>query len=645
MNPILVSANEDVQRPTSVVASILRSPDEGFQYKLADGIMMSPSDPGFIYEPWLLLPSREELRDALQKGVAGTLDRYAKNQEAKEYVRDNIYDPTRAGWQAVCPIRQDSVILDFGCGLGALSRSLARNCGTVIGADACYERLMVNSAANRELGFGNVELLCGDHTVLGHMKTGCVDGMVLNGVLEWVPEMAPGEPRDVQLRFLKECRRIVKDDGWLYIGIENRWGYRYFMDRPDEHVDLMYSTLLPRWLANIYCKIGRKKPYRTYTYSPAQYRALLKEAGFSDCSIYATLPDYRSFTEMRPLGSKQRLSGAGRCFGITTPWKQRVLETPACFDRCAPSLGIVGRSSQTVSDAVWMEDFKTLGCTLDKVYVKHDQASFWYRTNEGEIRIRELALARAARSKLRHIAEVVSALKTEDELAGSVRDWRLHEMDGWLWTDRRMVEGTALADLPDSTGDTHLDEVCQAIRRVHSLGDALDWPVYGLTQICEEYPSPQREVFDKYSWDQFRQVISTLDRRCGGQKLLMHGDCTPPNILIGGHVVLIDWEWSRVVNFPGYDVLKLLWFHDEDPRCATRFWNEEILRERLDDERARRCFRLVHPTADWKTAVLMYWCVRTARELGAAADRGWEPDWIRTRLEPSLDVICRHLDS
>jgi len=627
------------------IPSILRLTGDALQYNAADGIWRSPFDTGFVYEPWLAFPPRDELRASLQEGVSPTLDRYVKNEPAKEYVRDNIYEPGRAGWQAVCPIRKDSVVLDFGCGLGALSRSLARNCRTVIGADACYERLMVSNAVNGELGFDNVELLCGDHRVLGEINDGSLDGMVLNGVLEWVPEMADGEPRAAQVGFLRECRRILRPDGWIYIGIENRWGYRYFMDRRDEHSELMYSTLLPRSLANVYSKIVKKKPYRTYTYSPRECRALLAEAGFPASVIYGVLPDYRSFSELRSLDTPGRVSGAGRVLGITKPWKQRVVEAPAFFKRCVPSLGIVGHASTATTRPVWLEDFKSAGHTLDKVYVKHDQASFWYHTPGGQARIRELAMARGATDKLRHIGSLAPTLREAGALGGPFRDWRVDEKAGSVWTDRRMVPGVALSDCSPSIRESHLQRVCETLHRLHALGAALDWPVAGLTQICEENVSRRRDVAAAYWWEAWREVVSTVDRRAAGHGLLMHGDCTASNLLVGDDIVLIDWEWSRRVNFAGYDILKLLWFDDEDPRCATRFWNEHTLDDRFNDTRAERYFRVVHPTSDWRTGVLAYWCVRTAKELGAAVDRGWPPEWIRPKLEASVEAVARTLRS
>src|SRR5205823_4310509 len=73
-------------------------------------------------------------------------------------------------------------------------------------------------------------------------------------------------PRKVQLRFLEEICRILKPRGQLFVAIENRFDYEYFMGHPDHHSGLRYSSLLPRFLANLYSIFAARRPYRTYTY-------------------------------------------------------------------------------------------------------------------------------------------------------------------------------------------------------------------------------------------------------------------------------------------------------------------------------------------------------------------------------------------
>ncbi len=610
-----------------------------------DGIIQSLPVKDFVYDAWLDLPAKDEFREALTQGVAHVLDRYAKNRDAAQYVRDNIYDLSRAGWQAACPIRRDSLVLDVGCGLGALSRSLARNCGNVVGMDACYQRLMVHGAVNRELNYDNITLLCGTHATVSEFPDASFDGIVLNGILEWIPEMADGEPGEIQAAFLRQCRRILKEGGWLYLGIENRWGFRYFLDRPEDHADLMYASLLPRTLANLWTRRMRKKPYRTYTYGPAGYAQLMAAAGFGATSIYGTLPDYRNFNILRPLSQTRRAHGAASHLGITKRWKQWIVETPSFFRRFVPTVGVVAHRDHQPRQPAWFDDWNTIGRGIEQLYVKHDQASVWYTDMNRQDRIREVALSPAAVSKLQRVAGLAEGLRQEPEMPISLADWRLEGRDGYVWADRRKVTGMTLDKLSPPERAACLPRVWDALRRLHAASRSLNWKAEGLADLLEDLIPVEEKVGDAAAMDGLRRVASYLDKHWHGIRILMHGDCTPNNVVVAGpEIQLIDWEWSRVVNHPGYDVLKLLWYDDENPLRNPRAWSESTFRARQGEDESRRAFEVVHPGADWPMGVMTYWMVRTYRELGMFVNAGLPHDWVKRIVRPSVDAACALLN-
>jgi hypothetical protein len=114
-------------------------------------------------------------------------------------------------------------------------------------------------------------------------------------------------PREVQLSFLREVKRVLSDKGCLYIGIENRFSLGYMLGVPD-HSGLRYTSLIPRSMANFLVKrYGRSggmsrdtsnrenekewRGYRTYTYSIKGYNSLFREAGFKFKSYWA-FPSY-----------------------------------------------------------------------------------------------------------------------------------------------------------------------------------------------------------------------------------------------------------------------------------------------------------------------------------------------------------------
>lgn len=202
-------------------------------------------------------------------------------------------DESRLDWRFLYPINKSSTVLDMGCGWGGISLSLAQRAGQVVSMDVSEKRLTCLDLRAREEKIANITTVCGGDTLILPFADKTFDLIVLNGVLEWLGifhrEMTP---RDVQLAKLREIRRILKDDGAVYIGIENRIGYVYFLGGRD-HNKLRFTTLMPRPMADWYTRLRTGEPYRTYTYSPAGYRTLLAEAGFSKLDIYATIPSYR----------------------------------------------------------------------------------------------------------------------------------------------------------------------------------------------------------------------------------------------------------------------------------------------------------------------------------------------------------------
>ena len=92
---------------------------------------------------------------------------------------------------------------------------------------------------------------------------------------------------------LKDFHRILKPGGHVYVGIENRIGYVYFLGGRD-HGGLRFTSLMPRPIADIYSRLIKRQPYRAYTYSLLGYKNLLKKAGYSQIDFYATIPSYRN---------------------------------------------------------------------------------------------------------------------------------------------------------------------------------------------------------------------------------------------------------------------------------------------------------------------------------------------------------------
>ena len=220
----------------------------------------------------------------VEKGLKMVKDKY-----------DVVYrfscDPSRTDWRFYLPIDKNWRVLDAGCGLGGMSFPLANLVKEVVAFDSSYERVKFVNLKSHYDNLDNIKTFVGDFDNLP-LKDKEFDLIILNGVLEWfgIPN-ASKNPREVQKDMLKKCLKLLKPNGYVYIGIENRFALNYLTTGID-HSGLKFTSWMPRFLANIYTKIRLKKPYRTYTYSKSGYEKLIKESGFKNVDFLLLAPGY-----------------------------------------------------------------------------------------------------------------------------------------------------------------------------------------------------------------------------------------------------------------------------------------------------------------------------------------------------------------
>jgi SAM-dependent methyltransferase len=228
---------------------------------------------------------------------------------------------------------------------GVLSIGMAKRGHQVIAVDQTYDSLKFISHRTKEEQLKNIYLVQDD---LRKIKfENIADYAIVNGVLEWIPETSkvvvdeyyntlPGElnsrsanklikkPREMQVDFLKKVYKSLKPEGQLLLTIENKLSFEYFMGKRDPHVNLLFTTFLPRILSNLISQIFRKKDYRTHIYSFSELKKIFREAGFSKLDNFCCFPNYHfpalvvpnspyGINKYEPYESKDRVT-----------WKQKI---------------------------------------------------------------------------------------------------------------------------------------------------------------------------------------------------------------------------------------------------------------------------------------------------------------------------------
>jgi SAM-dependent methyltransferase len=262
------------------------------RYEVRAGVPMLCRDKNFYYGEIPRNEMNSVIAETKERGWQAALWRFSRHR-GSDYFVNYVTSDSRAAFKFILSQFGEADILDYGCGLGNLTMNLATSFRSVVGIDLAYERAAFTSLRAQQDGISNVSVICAGDTDHIPLKNASVDVVVLNGVLEWIPEWLKGDPRRRQVEFLKEFRRVLRPNGQIFIGIENRAAYRYFTGHPEDHTRLLFASLLPRRMANAYSRMVRKKPFRTYTYTRRGYVSLLREAAFERPKFYGLLPNYR----------------------------------------------------------------------------------------------------------------------------------------------------------------------------------------------------------------------------------------------------------------------------------------------------------------------------------------------------------------
>jgi 2-polyprenyl-3-methyl-5-hydroxy-6-metoxy-1,4-benzoquinol methylase len=204
-----------------------------------------------------------------------------------------VTSPTRDLFFRLHPPAAGARVLDLGSGWGQIALPLARRGDLAVTAlEPTPERLDFIHAVARQEGLANrMHFLQTDFQSVEFGPE--FDLVICVGVLEWVPKFAPGEPRAVQLDFLRRVRRALRPGGALVVGIENRLGLKYLLGARDDHTGQRQISVLDAHLAAARHQAATGEELRAFTYSLEEYLKLFREAGFATIGTHGAFPDYK----------------------------------------------------------------------------------------------------------------------------------------------------------------------------------------------------------------------------------------------------------------------------------------------------------------------------------------------------------------
>ena len=272
-----------------------------------DGLIMDFSTQD-LYWSYIPRPLANQLvESAKTEGADSALEKVLTGVDYKDFLI-RMLDERRGDFRFVLPTAPRGCILDLGSGWGANTLALSQQFQTVVAVDGTKENLRFSACRIRDAGRSNVHFVSCDplETVQLPFREGVFDAVILSGVLEWIGTGSPdNSPRELQLRLLRQLKRLLKPNGCLYLGIENRYYALYWFGKPDPHARFPFLSVLPRKLADLVSRLVKGKPYRTYIYSYRGLKKLLREAGYPKTEFYTPVPSYHEPRAVLPLENKK----------------------------------------------------------------------------------------------------------------------------------------------------------------------------------------------------------------------------------------------------------------------------------------------------------------------------------------------------
>ena len=167
-------------------------------------------------------------------------------------------------------------VLEVGAGCGAITRYLGEVAESVVAVEGSLRRAQILRQRTRDLETVSV--------VVDNFETFDIDQrfdvVIVVGVLEYADMFLQSDKPFID--FLRKLRKLVSDDGLLFLAIENKLGLKYFAGANEDHLDAPMIGIE-----------GRYQEGGPRTFSRNELKSMMSEAGFSSTFFHSPVPDYK----------------------------------------------------------------------------------------------------------------------------------------------------------------------------------------------------------------------------------------------------------------------------------------------------------------------------------------------------------------
>ena len=194
------------------------------------------------------------------------------------------------------PFEKNASLLEIGAGCVALTGLLCEKLGKVTAVELSARRAEITNERLKDKK--NLEIYAGN---LSDIEFGeKFDYITLIGVLEYAGKYK--NSKNPYMDFLKDVKKLLKDDGTLIIAIENKFGMKYFSGAREDHTGAAFDGIQGYTRSDV------------RTFGKNELISLLKSSGYGESHFYYPMPDYKLpgviFSDFRP----PKIGEIGRTF-------------------------------------------------------------------------------------------------------------------------------------------------------------------------------------------------------------------------------------------------------------------------------------------------------------------------------------------
>ena len=504
---------------------------------------------------------RDGIDRVLEKAGAEGLDAAMGEALARDPDLVRLFRVTgRADWRFLIPEHDHQRAVVLGSGLGGTAFDLSEDYAEVVSCERSPEALAWQGCVASSGSFPNVRIVAAESEP-SPLPDGCADLVALESGLAQFPVTRHGEdPGRMAEVMVREARRLLKDGGWLYWGLENRRGFK-----------------LPR---------RRDGDGAGFQFTPSEIRKVLEREGMSEVALYWVLPDLltqslsgwmgdsRTFKEFVRMRRVENVNEAIRTFGLTflgwTNTYRQIVPYVLVFAR----RGATGRDRVTPGRAAppqpaFVRDVEHLladqgrpveGLQAMLVQSNHNlRGRLTYCLFErGRSRpgyVVKLARNRRSREVVTDEARAFRSLTVRSEFVRGQRPRTYHLGEETTFVLEGFVVGRTLSTLRG--GPVYEARALDWLEAFQSA--AAGGPLRRIDleeRLRRLAAATESEPFRKLANDTARKVMAVLDFEVA--EVPIHGDFTSSNILLDGNeLYVIDWEWLRLGGWP----LEDLWWY------------------------------------------------------------------------------------